>query len=397
MNFNLSSALVASLGTAFVATASVIQFGIIRDHLIFETVSVIVLGIFGLFVITRNLVIIPSPLIWPAITLMFLVPTGALVSFAQGSFVPLFTMAFFSLGTFSVIALAAYAGKAALRANVLISLGVATLLVIISLNTTGFSLYRYQGVFDNPNAMGRYAAILFLLTAVYSVVYRSDMSKRFALILAAAAGGALVLLFASNSRAALASLMAALAVTAFIPAFRTMARAMRTLTFSRRFARNAAVLTGLAALAITSILALGLHEEVINKFTVTAAAGDVSQSRFGLWSQALPHINVFGHGDYQAQLALRGVHNNYISFTLTYGAITSVFFYAYFLFAGWFFVRRIIRTGDPASFIGIAMVAQFLVYALFETGSAIFSVWLAAIALGAAASNKAEPSPSRSI
>lgn len=387
MSIRLSYASVPALATVLVVTGSIVEFGIIRGRLIMEGSSIFALVILLTMILVRRRVPVALPAVVPMMLLIFMVVASFLVGLRQSSMAPVVTISFFSMTALALITLAFTAGQAAMRTNAVIAVLTAMVVLTASVSLAGFSTFRFSGVFDNPNGMGRYAAISFLFVVLYLFAHMQKLSGRFRVALAVTAVVLLLALFASNSRAALVSALAGIVAVISIPLAVAFARGVTDRRMSRRFLRRGGWVGVVTVLVLVAIVGSGLLDLIINKFEATSLRGDVSQGRLDRWAAGFAYVNLFGYEYYQEVLNLPGVHNNYLSFTLNYGLVLSVVFYLYFLSAGWFFLRRYAVRSCTASMIGLSMVVQFLVYSVFETGSAIMSVWIVAIALGSAAAN----------
>lgn len=237
----------------------------------------------------------------------------------------------------------------------------------------GFSFYRFEGVFDNPNGMGRFASIVFGIYVLYFLSLNGKGLYKYFV------GGATVLFFvfllSSNSRGSLLSALIpllALGVIYFLSSFDKGAR-----FFSRKSMRYILYYVVLGVCVLLVFLKLGFFDEIINKMTMVYELGNVTQGRSERWRQALPYISFFGQGaSIYTSTDLAEVHNNYIGQALLNGIAGSILFFIPFFYIS--LKSLIINFHKPtlASRISFFCSSYFLLYSSIETGAAIFVVWL---------------------
>ena len=244
-------------------------------------------------------------------------------------------------------------------------------IVAMGLLKSGFSVYRYEGIFDNPNGLGRFAAGTVLFGVTVLRMKRSEGGKILQSSLSLLIFLSVVLLLSSNSRGSILSLISGLlfiSLTVFWPT--------RQLKLRRRSLR----IFFFTVVGIASILAfatrIGAIEQVIRKTEVTISQGDLSQHRFDRWREGYEHVSLFGHQNYLEALSLPDVHNNYLNVLLNFGFFTVIVFTFMFLTilvcSTWMALK-----GPPIlASSTAAFCIFFMIYSLFETAGAIFVVWL---------------------
>ena len=237
----------------------------------------------------------------------------------------------------------------------------------------GFSFYRFEGVFDNPNGMGRFASIVFGIYALYFLSLNGRGLYKY--FVGGAAALFFVFLLSSNSRGSLLSALIPLggiAVVYFLSSFNKGVR-----FFSKRAIKHITVYVFLGVCVLFAFLKLGFFDEIINKMTMVYELGNVTQGRSERWQQALPYISFFGQGSsIYTSTDLAEVHNNYIGQALLNGIAGSILLFIPFFYVCLKSLIIDFHKSTLASRISFFCSSYFLLYSSIETGAAIFVVWL---------------------
>lgn len=369
----LSTHFFLSFALFLLTTASIVQFGIYPVGFLFP--ATVILSIF--IVITQKQVFHSglSQLRELFYFYFILILYSCLASLIQNKVDPLVNYGFFSLCVFTCI-LSANPPMFKLEDFFNKLLIIFIIICILSL-FFGLTPYRFSGVFYNPNGMGRFASISFGVLIIYLLNYK-DKSLLIKYTLMISAFVLFIFTLFSNSRGALLSAIIPLFTLALIFYFNSF----RKIRFFKRKTVYYATWS-IILIPLTSYLLLksGALSEVINKFHITAARGDITQDRATRWHDAIPYINYFGNGsDIYNRTNLTDVHNNYIGQALLFGSIGAFLFFIpfiYILFKSIFYLKRKQSLAAQVCFFSSS---YFLIYSTIETGAAIFVVWICFIA-----------------
>jgi O-antigen ligase len=255
-------------------------------------------------------------------------------------------------------------------------------LVASSLLFEPISLYRFQGIFNNPNSMGWLTGGVsaLLLGALYeNRLIWSKMQRNF---LYAALVMHLLLLLASNSRAAL------LAVISVILVFFVF-YLVDSISLTRIHLNNLFRLLKISIFFILisiSIYFLGFLDPIIDKFIINYAKGDISSSRLDIWLASIEHWTWLGLGPNYAELIGRADeatgHSTYIHQLSRYGLAPALLFIMILLYI-WLYAFRSTKNHARIAPTLIAILTSFLVNAAFESGAATPGMWLSVLIFGA--------------
>ena len=254
-------------------------------------------------------------------------------------------------------------------------------LMAISVAVEPFSLRRYQGIFNNPNNMGWFTAGLMhlMLGALYGnrlAFSRCGRAMLFMTLILAA-----IFLLASNSRAALGSVLAAGGILGLLLWSETV-QLMRG-----RLRRNGVQKSVMALVIVLVAVALawnaGLLIEIVAKFTEMHQRGDLSQGRLDAWLASLQHWTWLGHGpDYAVAIGRVGMttgHSTWISHLSRYGLVNMLFLMLFLGFATWWAWRAARRGSHPIGVVMLPVVIGFAANATFETGTSTPGMWMTVI------------------
>lgn len=251
---------------------------------------------------------------------------------------------------------------------------VGIVVVGVGIATAGVGFYRYQGMFDNPNSLGWFAASLAAFFA--SVLAAGLVPARWRWATAALAAVLVVLVVASNSRTATGGLAVAAVVIAavWLPRLRPLWTGLHT---SRRIAVIATMLTGVVTAAIA--VDAGVHHAYLEKF----ARHDPTM-RLTAWQPVIDDWTWFGLGrDYAQDLFITGPisgHSVWFHQVATFGLVPAV---GYAATIGYVLVRLLRRARySPSALVGATMLASFAFMASFDTVGAAPAVWVGFASFG---------------
>jgi hypothetical protein len=235
------------------------------------------------------------------------------------------------------------------------------LLILLGVAVDGIYVYRYEGIFDMPNSMGRFAGYSLVMAFVY-LLFSENFQKRLITKLSS-----IFILFTplmlSNSRAPL--------LASFISIF------LLTLIFSIK--NKIKLLMFVVIFFVTLIISISIYyfiPELIEIFLFKFNRGDGTSGRLDLWNSSLVYFNFFGSIEYNDLSHKIDVHNNYLSQALKYGFIPALAFHAIPLFL---FIKSslAIRKSDDLDLMMVFGLSVFLlIYYIFETASIIAPYWL---------------------
>lgn len=242
---------------------------------------------------------------------------------------------------------------------------------LLGLAVEPFSLRRYPGVFNNPNSMGWFAGGLIHMTAGALYGYGRHMHSRTRWFLLFTLGIFFILLLASNSRAALASVLVVTAVLTFLRL--KQAVNLRRMTLHHKSLLSVLALVGATVFVGVISFALGWLDEVIAKTITSAAGDDITQSRAGAWIASLQHWTWFGLGpNYVEAIGRDGLasgHSTWISHLSRYGLVGATLFMSLLIYVAIWAWRLAYRQCTPGAFVLLTSIVGFMTNATFETGT----------------------------
>jgi len=232
------------------------------------------------------------------------------------------------------------------------------IMLVIGFMFNGISIFRYEGIFDMPNSMGRFSGYSLVLTVTYILfLHKSNRYSILPLLVTLMLFATLIL---SNSRTAMLSSFIAIVILVSV-----YAKIKRI--------KGKAFLFFLFFIAFTLFLLNIYFYEILEIFMFKFNRGDGSSGRFDLWESGIQYFNFFGSSEYNNLSSRIDVHNNYLSQILKYGVVPGIAFHLIPLF---FFIKsykRIIQIKNNVFSLAVVlgMSSFLLVYYLFETSSII--------------------------
>jgi hypothetical protein len=258
-------------------------------------------------------------------------------------------------------------------------------ITLSSLVTAGFSTIRYEGLFNNPNSMGWFAASVgaYLVAYLTTVPRLSKLEKRFWLSLIL---GSVILLLASTSRKSLGGFGLAV-VTALVPCIAPVIRGSWSNMRASLATRKAPVGLTVCLLIVVSLTGtVGLREPILEKNARSInATGSVIGERATSWPVMVQNLTWFGRGPAYAEsidVKLAG-HNTFLSQAMRFGALPAALYASWVLYMWIRGVRNLLGGGR----IGIPLlctVNSFVFMASFSSASAAPGMWLSVVLLGLA-------------
>jgi O-antigen ligase len=245
----------------------------------------------------------------------------------------------------------------------------------------GFSWQRFVGLFANPNALGRFYALTYILTLLY--IFEVRKAQLVKVLAISVLFMSIVMIIASNSRSALLIIV----VFTFIYFF---AKNNVSLKEKILLLLNPKFIVPII-LSITAVVFLA-SEGIINTYEkflkASGEEGDMGWTswRMQLWVDAVNTYVFTGNQNFKefldtctllyARGADCGVHNNYIHQALKFGilpAFTYLILMLYFLFTSYFSYKRFNSFNAIVSF---SCAIYLLIFYIFETGTAFTPFWM---------------------
>ena len=268
-------------------------------------------------------------------------------------------------------------------------------LVLISILVEGVTLYRYQGIFYNPNSFGNVMATLFALSWAYFcglLLITRAKGRRFPvihpLLTALLVVGTFVGVLISQSRTSvLGSLLSSIVVLlAYMPAPKSGRIRRRQLVQLR-------VLLGLAFSAAAFML-IGMTTDtwlamaarlVIEKFEAKSSAGDILGGRLAIWEDTIRQARLLG-GKRDVFSDGPGAHSTFISLLGQYGWIPLLSFLVFITlsFSSAMRYLRTRRSWDPYAGVPLASVSIFVTLSVGEGMFQKVSMYLFLLSIGIA-------------
>jgi hypothetical protein len=310
--------------------------------------------------------------------LIILVGFGLISSITSAWIRPAFAYGGFAVGVAIMlyISLSIRDVRLAMRVVIRAVMVIVLTVVIASLAVEDFTVYRYTGLFHNPNSLGWFTAttgaFLAAVLATGYIVPKEKICVTFGIVALA------TLLMASNSRNGLGGLLIALCIITIPRLFRFRYRWRGKSVLEKRMFMVLAVTV--VTFGVFSLIA-DLHSPLIEKFSVTHQDDALTRGRLDGWARILGSATLFGIGEnYEQVLLITGLsgHSTYMSQLARYGAVPAV---AYAFFLVWIFAKLMgaWRSGREIGAVGTAVLGCFLFMAAFETGSATPGVWLSTL------------------
>jgi len=268
------------------------------------------------------------------------------------------------------------------RMLVLVTVVSSLFLVAASLAIAPITLYRYQGIFNNSNSMGWFAAGVSTLVLGSLYGNRLNWSQLQRSFLWSVMVVHVLLVLACNSRSSLTAVVAVIAVFITLYLVDTISLTHMRLPALPKASKFVIVF----AFICSYFYFAGILDPVIEKFMVKSAAGDVSDSRLAAWSASLEHWTWLGLGsNYAEAIGRRGEkvgHSIYISQLSQFGLIPTILFVTVLLY---FWLRALYGTLNRITVAPtlLATLTGFLVNAGFETGASTPGMWLALLLFSA--------------
>ena len=237
------------------------------------------------------------------------------------------------------------------------------IIIFLSLFFDGLYIYRYQGIFDRSNSMGRFAGCSFIFSLI--CIFFLDKEKFLKIISIIVMSMSFMFLILTQSRTPILATL-----ISFLMIMGTYA------IIKKKKIKFFIVLTVFTLLGFQTLSYY--FPEIIAIFEFKFNRGDGTSGRLNLWNSGLNYYNFFGSTEYNNISYKDDVHNNYLSQTLKYGIINSICFHIipfYFLFKS-FKKMIILRVLDKNLAVIVGMTSFLIPYYFFETASLIAPFWL---------------------
>jgi len=237
------------------------------------------------------------------------------------------------------------------------------LLVLLSFYATPLTMYRYEGMLDMPNSMGRVSAVLLGNAILFFLFHKSHSWEKYFLSFVILA--LLMFLLFSNSRAPI------LAFSVSIFGVLLMYGIKRKKLFKY-------VIWTLFVIIASYLVVANFMPNLIEIFAFKFNRGDGTSGRLELWRSGLVYYDFFGSNQYIGLSHKIDVHNNYLSQALKFGTVTSILFhFVPVLILLKSITRFIVREHFEYSTAAVYFMSSFtVIYYVFETTAITLSYLL---------------------
>ena len=255
------------------------------------------------------------------------------------------------------------------------------IIIITSLIFEPITLYRYKGIFDHSNSMGRVSGYLFLIIFSYTLFFKKSLRVNILMMLFLLI--TFYILLATNSRTPLFTAMFFIFLAIFIFNSRGLINIFRYTRFKIHYYFLIILLLICSLFLVNryidsgSDIHLSLYENFQYQFVRYPGSYGTSD-RIIRWSNAIDnYYSFFGSREYaEKSFSKIEVHNNYISQTLKYGLIPSICFHLLPLIIFFKSFFQIVKTNSRSSIIPLCLSFFLLLYYIFETGAALAPFWI---------------------
>ena len=255
------------------------------------------------------------------------------------------------------------------------------IIIITCLIFEPITLYRYKGIFDTSNSMGRVTGYLFLIIFSYTLFFKKPLSAN--LLLMVFLFITFYVLLATNNRTPLFIAMLFILFAIFIFNSRGLTNIFRYTRFKIHYYFFIILLVISSLFLVNRYVDSGsdIFPSVYENFEyqfVRYPGSYGTSDRIIRWSNAIDnYYSFFGSTEYAEKSYSRiEVHNNYISQTLKYGLIPSICFHLLPLIIFFKSCFQIINTNSRFSIIPLCLSFFLLLYYIFETGAALTPFWI---------------------
>lgn len=205
-------------------------------------------------------------------------------------------------------------------------------IIVIPLGLSGLNTSPYRGIFYNPNSLGSVAATLFIaFFALYTYKLEESLANkvkfRQGVIYLIALFLLLFLIILSGSRTSLLAVM----ITVLIGTFFLSVRLIKVRRFWATLLKTA-VFTMIGGVFLFLLIRLTpvytyFYNNILYKFELKLARGDVLDQRSLSWSQTIREAGLFGQGsDYFNTRTVVAAHNTFINILGETGWVSLIFF-----------------------------------------------------------------------
>ena len=255
------------------------------------------------------------------------------------------------------------------------------IIIITCLIFEPVTLYRYRGIFDHPNSMGRVSGYLFLIIFSYTVFFKKSLGIN--IIMMVFLFISFYILLATNSRTPLFIAMFFIFLAIFIFNSRGLINIFRYTRFKIHYYFFIILLLISSLFLVNRYVDSGsemhssLYENFVYQFVRYPGSYGTSD-RIIRWSNAIDNYYSFhGSTEYAEKAYSRiEVHNNYISQSLKYGVIPSICFHLLPLIIFFKSFFQIVKTNSKNSIFPLCLSFFLLLYYIFETGAVLAPFWI---------------------
>ena len=255
------------------------------------------------------------------------------------------------------------------------------IIIFSSLIYNPIQLFRYSGILDYSQSMGRVSGYLILLFSSYFLfMKKSFYSNLFLFFLIMTT---FVILIATNSRTPLFIFLLFLLPLIILFNMRGVGSIFRFVRFNVRYFIFIPIIIFFIFYYLNNFVSSGsplfnsLYDNFAYQFTRDPGSYGTSD-RIPRWIYAInEYYSFFGSKEYNdLSFSKIEVHNNYISQTLKFGLIPAICFHIFPFIILFKSIYRIIKNNCSYSVIPFALSFYLILYYIFETSAAIMPFWL---------------------
>lgn len=236
-------------------------------------------------------------------------------------------------------------------------------IILLCLAFDNLYIYRYEGIFDKPNSMGRFAGCSVILSSV--CIFFVEKERKFKFICFLVLVFSIVFLILSNSRSPLLA-----SIVSFLLLLSTYAIIRKK--------KIKIIIFTIFLFFILWLLFNYFFYEILDIYKFKFERGDGSSGRSFLWSEGMRYFSFFGSSEYNNISYKYDVHNNYLNQALKYGIINSISFHLIPIYIFFKSFKKLLyfQKLDVHLALILGMSSFLIVYYIFETASMIAPFWL---------------------
>lgn len=247
-------------------------------------------------------------------------------------------------------------------------------LIVISVLQYGLASNRYAGIFYNPNAFGSIAATLFV-ALLASFIYQLQMSiegtsKKSKWSINLSLLGLMATFYfttISGSRTSTLAVIGTVIIAIFV-LIRNIARNGK----SRSIFKGSFLLIVLTTVTFAVVKLTPLYDyfymNILYKFQVKAAGGDVLDHRGTVWTNTISDAGFFGKGTSIFTGEMGSAHNTFVNILGENGWIPTIMFVLLIIISGFKSLKYAFsKVNDEYKYLPLMMITCFIILSMGES------------------------------